>query len=163
MPPGGANTGDELMTLLASALAGGNCIDCALVLRADGTEHRLGCTVKTPSTRAFLCSFRWGQVRHQERVSGPAGCDLVCWDLTGLYPLTIDLDSTVHRTYGPPRGKAQRRNHAGVRACHPPFAVAAGQARPGGSGMEGQSQHGAGCCPLPRVRVGQVLYNGATG
>ena len=32
--PGGANTGDKIMTLVASALAGGDCIDDADVLRA---------------------------------------------------------------------------------------------------------------------------------
>ena len=38
-----ANTGDKLMTLVASALAGGDCIDDADVLRTGGTAgvHRL--------------------------------------------------------------------------------------------------------------------------
>ena len=35
--PGRANTGDKLMTLVASALAGGDCIDDADALRAGGT------------------------------------------------------------------------------------------------------------------------------
>ena len=35
--PGRANTGDEMMTLVASALAGGDCIDDADALRAGGT------------------------------------------------------------------------------------------------------------------------------
>ena len=34
--PGGANTGDKIMTLVASALAGGDCIDDADVLRTGG-------------------------------------------------------------------------------------------------------------------------------
>ena len=34
--PGRANTGDKLMTLVASALAGGECIDAADVLRTGG-------------------------------------------------------------------------------------------------------------------------------
>ena len=34
--PGRANTGDKMMTLLASALAGGDCIDDADVLRTGG-------------------------------------------------------------------------------------------------------------------------------
>ena len=33
--PGQANTGDKLLTLVASALAGGDCIDDADALRAD--------------------------------------------------------------------------------------------------------------------------------
>ena len=48
--PGRANTGDKLMTLVASALAGGDCIDAADVLRTGGTACALGGTVKAPST-----------------------------------------------------------------------------------------------------------------
>ena len=35
--PGRANTGDKMMTLVASALAGGDCIDDADALRTGGT------------------------------------------------------------------------------------------------------------------------------
>ena len=52
--PGGANTGDKIMTLVASALAGGDCIDDADVLRAGRTARVLGCTVKAPSTLGTL-------------------------------------------------------------------------------------------------------------
>ena len=56
--PGRANTGDRLMTLVASALAGGDCIDAADVLRAGGTARVLGCVVKAPSTLGtFLFRF----------------------------------------------------------------------------------------------------------
>ena len=48
--PGRANTGDKVMTLVASALAGGDCIDDADVLRAGGTASAIGCVVKAPST-----------------------------------------------------------------------------------------------------------------
>ena len=48
--PGRANTGDKMMTLVASALAGGDCIDDADVLRTGGTASALGCVVKAPST-----------------------------------------------------------------------------------------------------------------
>ena len=47
--PGRANVGDKLLTLIASALAGGDCIDDADALRA-GTASVLGCAVKAPST-----------------------------------------------------------------------------------------------------------------
>ena len=40
--PGRANTGDKMMTLVASALAGGDCIDDADALRAGGTACTLG-------------------------------------------------------------------------------------------------------------------------
>ena len=68
--PGWANTGDKLMTLVASAMAGGDCIDAADVLRTGGTACTLGGTVKAPSTLGtFLRSFRWGHVRQLDRVS----------------------------------------------------------------------------------------------
>ena len=68
--PGRANTGDKVMTLVASALAGGDCIDDADVLRTGGTASAIGCVVKAPSTLGtFLRSFRWGQVRQLDRVS----------------------------------------------------------------------------------------------
>ena len=58
--PGRANTGDKLMTLVASALAGGDCIDDADALRAGGTAGVLCCVVKAPSTLGtFLRNFRW--------------------------------------------------------------------------------------------------------
>ena len=57
--PGRANAGDNLLTLVASALAGGDCIDDADALRAGGTDRVLGCVVKAPSTLgAFPRSFR---------------------------------------------------------------------------------------------------------
>ena len=44
--PGRANLGDKLLTLVASALAGGDCIDDADVLRTGGTARAIGCVVK---------------------------------------------------------------------------------------------------------------------
>ena len=59
--PGRANTGDKLLTLVASALAGGDCIDDVDALRAGGTACAIGCVVKAPSTlNTFLRSPRWG-------------------------------------------------------------------------------------------------------
>ena len=48
--PGRANTGDKMLTLVASALAGGDCIDDADALRTGRTACTLGCVVKAPST-----------------------------------------------------------------------------------------------------------------
>ena len=95
--PGRANTGDKMMTLVASALAGGDCIDDADALRAVGTSGVLDCMViKAPSTLGtFLRSFQWGHVRQLDRVSREllarawaAGAG------PGDAPFTIDLDST---------------------------------------------------------------------
>ena len=98
--PGRANTGDKLMTLVASALAGIDCIDDADALRTGGTACTLGGTVKAPSTLGtFLRSFRWGHVRQLDRVSREllarawaAGAG------PGDGPFTIDLDSTICET-----------------------------------------------------------------
>ena len=55
---GRANPGDKLMTLIASALAGGDCIDDADALRTGGTARVLGGTVKAPSTPRFCGMLR---------------------------------------------------------------------------------------------------------
>ena len=57
--PGRANTGDKMMTLVASALSGGDCIDDADVLRTGGTTRTLGGTIKAPSTLGRSCGRRW--------------------------------------------------------------------------------------------------------
>ena len=68
--PGRANGEDKVLTLVASALAGGDCIDDADALRAGGTEQVLGCAVKAPSTLGmFLRSSRSGHMRQLGRVS----------------------------------------------------------------------------------------------
>ncbi len=67
---GRANGGDNLLALVASALAVGDCIDDADALCAGGTGRGLGYAVKAPSTLGtFLRSFRWGHVRQLDRVS----------------------------------------------------------------------------------------------
>ena len=126
--PGRANTGDKLMTLVASAMAGGDCIDDADVLRTGGTACTLGGTVKAPSTLGtFLRSFRWGHVRQLDRVSRQllarawaAGAG------PGDGPLTIDLDSTICETYGLAKEGARHHGYTGKRGYHPLLAIAAG-------------------------------------
>ena len=126
--PGRANTGDKMLTLVASALAGGDCIDDADALRAGGVGRVLGCVVKTPSTLGtFRRSFRWGHVRQLDRVSRELLAQAWATDAgPGDGPLTIDLDSTVCETFGLCKEGAQRHNYAGQRGYHPILAVAAG-------------------------------------
>jgi len=119
--PGRANVGDKMLTLVASALAGGDCIDDADALRSGGTGRVLGCAVKAPSTLGtFLRSFRWGHVRQLDRVSR----ELLAraWSAgagPGDSPLTVDLDSTVCETYGLAKEGARRHNYTGQRGYHP--------------------------------------------
>ena len=65
--PGRANPGDKLLTLVASALAGGDFIDDADVLRTGGTGGAIGCVVKAPST---LGTFRAASKVRDVRQSG---------------------------------------------------------------------------------------------
>ena len=100
--PGRANTGDKMLTLVASALADGDCIDEIDALRAGGTADGFGCSVKAPST---LGTFRWSHVRQLDRVSR----ELLAraWATgagPGDPPFTIDLDSTIFETYGLAKG-----------------------------------------------------------
>ena len=83
--PGRANTGDKLMTLVASAMAGGDCIDAADVLRTGGDGPApWAATVKAPSTLGtFLRSFRWGPRPPAEPGEpGAAGPGLGRWGRT---------------------------------------------------------------------------------
>ena len=95
--PGRANAGGKLLTLVASALAGGDCIDDADALRAGGTVGVPGGAVKAPSTLGtFLRSFRWGHVRQLDQVSRQLLAR--AWQAgagPGDVPFTMDLDSTI--------------------------------------------------------------------
>jgi len=131
--PGAANPGDMLLTLVISALAGGDCIDDARALGAGGAGRVLGFTVKAASTLGtFLGSFRWGHVRQLDRVSR----ELLAraWAARagpGADPLTIDLDSTICETYGLNRGcddSTRRHGRHQHRACHGVHSGCGGQA-----------------------------------
>ncbi len=100
--PGAARPGRKLLTLVCSALVGGDSIDDADVLRCGETQRVLGHRVMAPSTLGtFLRSFTFGHVRQLDRAfetivgrawSAGAG--------PGSGPLTIDLDSTIVEVAG---------------------------------------------------------------
>ena len=117
-----------MLTLVASALAGGDCIDDADVLRTGRTADALGCVLKAPSILGtFLRSFRWGHVRQLGRVSRELLAK--AW-AAGAGPgdasLTIDLDSTICGTYGLVKKGARHHSYTGQRGYHPLLAIAAG-------------------------------------
>ena len=164
--PGRANTGDKMLTLVASALAGGDCIDDADALGAGGTVGVLGCVVKAPSTLGtFLRSFRWGHVRQLDRVSRQllarawaAGAG------PGDSPLTIDLDSTICETYGLAKEGARHHGYTGARGYHPLLAIAAGTGEVLMSRLrEGRANTARGAAHFLRETVGRVRYGGARG
>lgn len=97
--PGRAHVGHKAMTLIHSALAGGDSIDDAL--RAGATEAVLGHAVLAPSTLGtFLRSFTWGHARQLDVVAGALLSR--AWAAGGpdAEPFTIDVDSSIHETYG---------------------------------------------------------------
>ena len=155
-----------MLTLVASALAGGDCIDDADALRAGGTVGVLGCVVKAPSTLGtFLRSFRWGHVRQLDRVSRQllarawaAGAG------PGDSPLTIDLDSTICETYGLAKEGARHHGYTGARGYHPLPAIAAGTGEVLMSRLrEGRANTARGAAHFLRETVGRVRYGGARG
>ena len=164
--PGRANTSDKMMTLVASVLAGGDCIDDADVLRTGGTVGVLGCVVKAPSTLGtFLRSFRWGHVRQLDRVSR----ELLAraWQAgagPGDGPLTIDLDSTICETYGLAKEGARHHGYTGKRGYHPLLAVAAGTGDVLMSRLrEGRANTARGAAHFLRETVSRVRRAGASG
>ena len=163
---GRANTGDKMMTLVASALAGGDCIDDADVLRTGGTACTLGSVVKAPSTLGtFLRSFRWGHVRQLDRVSRELLA--MAWKAgagPGDAPFTIDLDSTICETYGLAKEGARHHGYTGTRGYHPLLAVAAGTGDVLMSRLrEGRANTARGAAHFLRETVGRVRYGGASG
>lgn len=163
---GHANRGDKLLTLVMSALAGGDSIDDADALRAGGTERVLGHVVKAASTvGTFLRSFRWGHVRQLDRVSRElltrawaAGAG------PGSEPFTIDLDSTICETYGLKKQGALHHGYTGVRGYHPLLAVAAGTGDVLMARLrEGSANTARGAAHFLRETIGRVRFAGATG
>ena len=155
-----------MLTLVASALAGGDCIDDADALRAGRTARVLGCTVKTPCTLGtFLRSFRWGHVRQLDRVSRELLSQAwVAGAGPGDGPLTIDLDSTVCETYGLAKEGARRHGYTGQRGYHPLLAIAAGTGDVLMARLrQGRANTARGPAHFLRETVGRVRYAGARG
>ena len=164
--PGRANAGDKMLTLVASALAGSDCIDDADVLRTGETASTLGCVVKAPSTLGtFLRSFRWGHVRQLDRVSREllaktwaAGAG------PGDGPLTIDLELHHLRDIRSDQGGGTPpRLHRPARLS-PVLAIAAGT----GDVLMARLRKGRpnivrGAAHFLRETVGRVRYAGARG
>ncbi|MDQ3464300.1 MAG: IS1380 family transposase [Actinomycetota bacterium] len=118
---GAGNSGAKALTVIGSALAGGDCIDDVDVLRA-GASRKLFDGVRAPSTvGTWLRLFAWASVRQLDRVTR----EMLrrAWT-AGLGPdlgadLTIDIDSSVVETYGLKKQGGARFSYLGVRGYHP--------------------------------------------
>jgi hypothetical protein len=126
--PGAAHAGVKAMTLIYSALAGGDCIDDAALLRSGSTAALLAHELRAPSTLGtYLRSFTFGHTRQLDAVSRQLFAR--AWGAgagVGDAPLTIDIDSTICETYGLAKEGGSRFTYTGVRGYHPLLAVVAG-------------------------------------
>jgi len=124
---GHANVGLKAMALIASALAGGDSIDDADMLRSGRSDTAIGQWMPAPSTLGtFLRSFTWGH----SRSLGSVAAELLAraWEAgagPGTNPLTIDVDSTICAVYGIKKQGA-RFGYTKTRGLHPLVAAAAG-------------------------------------
>ncbi len=118
--PGRANVGLKAMTLIYSALSGGDCIDDSDAMRAASTAEVLGHGVRAPSTLGtFLRSFTWGHVAQLDQVLGESLSR--AWAAgagPGTGPVTLDVDSSICETYGLLKQGA-RFGYTRVRGYHP--------------------------------------------
>ena len=127
----GAHPGQKCLTVIASALAGGDCIDDVTALRAGATGAVPGHRVAAPSTvGTFLPSLRWGQARQFDAVSRQLlarAARAGAIDTTGAGGrFVVDIDATPVQTYGPAKRGAEQPRRTGRRGYHPILAVAAG-------------------------------------
>lgn len=163
---GRANVGEKAMTLIHSALAGGDSIDDADTLRAGSTEDVLGHALRAPSTLGtFLRSFSWGHARQLDAVSGRLLCR--AWRAGAgpdEEPLTIDVDSSICETYGLAKQGGSKFTYNHVRGYHPLFAVAAGTAEVLHARLRGgNANSGRGAASFIIETVARVRAAGATG
>ena len=98
----GAGAGRKVLSLVASMLVGGRCIDDTDRLRSGASGAVLGFGVVAPSTAgSFLRSFTFGHVRQLDKAAEHALAR--AWSV-GAAPdageMTVDLDSTVCEVCG---------------------------------------------------------------
>ena len=122
----GAGAGRKVLTVAASVLVGGRCIDDTDRLRSGASGAVLPFAVVAPSTAGtFLRSFTFGHVRQLDKAAEHALAR--AWSV-GAAPavaeLTVDLDSTVCEVCGRAKHGAAY-GHTKVLGYHPLVAVRA--------------------------------------
>jgi hypothetical protein len=136
--PGAAHPADKAMTVMSSALAGGDSIDDVDVLRSGTTQQVLGHGVAAPSTvGTFLRRFTWGHARQLDRVSGEVLAR--AWQAgagPGAGPFTIDWIRRSAR----PTGCRSRYRTRHQRAGHGDRPATAPRATPSATAIMAPSQ-----------------------
>ena len=153
------------MGLIASALAGGDSIDDADVLRSGRSQTAIGAWMPAPSTLGtFLRSFSWAHARQLDAVAGRLLAR--AWAAgggPGDSPLIIDVDSTVCEVYGAKKQGA-RYGYTKTRGYHPLLAAAAGYGDVLGVRLRGGNAHTArGATSFLVESFGRARAAGASG
>jgi hypothetical protein len=163
---GHANVGHKAMTLIHSALAGGDSIDDADALRAGASQAVLGHAVLAPSTLGtYLRSYTWGHARQLDKVAGELlGRAWAAGAGPGGGALTIDMDSSVLETYGLKKQGGAKFTYNHVRGYHPLLAVIAGTGDVVHSRLRGGNANtGRGAASFLTETFGRIRAAGATG
>jgi hypothetical protein len=127
----GPHAADKCLTLIHSALAGGDCIDDVNALRAGATQAVLGHRAVAASTvGTFLRAMGWGHARQLDAVSRALlarAARVGAWQVAppeGRF--VVDIDATLVETYGLAKRGGSEVMRTGRRGYHPILAVAAG-------------------------------------
>ena len=120
----GSGSGRKVLTLVASMLVGGCCIDDAGRLGAGASQAVLPFRVMAPSTvGTFMRSFTFGDVRQLDKAAEQALAR--AWSVSAapdIAEMTVDLDSTVCEVCGKAKHGAAY-GHTKVLGYHPLVAV----------------------------------------
>jgi hypothetical protein len=127
--PGHANPGVKAMTVIHAVLAGADSIDDCDVLRAGATGTVLGHSVAAPSTLGtFLRCFSWAHCRQLDSASATLLRRAWAAGAGPQHPgaaFTIDVDSSIHETYGTKKEGASGFGYTHVRGYHPLYTTTA--------------------------------------
>jgi hypothetical protein len=163
----GANSGAKALTVIAAALAGGDCIDDVRVLQA-GATRRLFDGIRAASTVGiWLRAFIWASVRQLDRVTRELlarawAAGLGPPDLTA--DLTVDVDSTVVETYGLAKQGGTDFTYTKVRGYHPLLATLAETGEVLATRLRGGKANTArGAARFVAETISRVRHAGATG
>ena len=116
----GYSPAQQALALCETLIAGGECLDDAALLRADGAQEQLrGHAIPDPTTLGrFLASFNLGHIRQFERALEQLFARV--HPLLERETVTLDLDATLVEHHGPAGSRqGTRGTYTGKIAWHP--------------------------------------------